>query len=89
MNVFYTAIDTLIQEINCRFKAMDSINEKFSFIWKFNRDSEDKAKHLSECYPKDLNAIDFIEEILHLSNVVHGLFGEVTSFQLLNGIYIH
>ena len=44
-------------------------------------------KQLSENYPKDLNTIDFIEEIRHLGNVYHGLFGEVTSFQLLNGIY--
>ena len=32
VNVFYAALDTLIQEINSRFLAM---NEMFSFIWKF------------------------------------------------------
>ena len=29
MNVFYIAIDTLIQEINSRFEAMKNINEIF------------------------------------------------------------
>ena len=43
VNVFYIAIDTLIQEINSRFEAMKSINEIFSFIWKFNSDSKDKG----------------------------------------------
>ena len=79
--MFYIAIDTLIQEINSRFEAMKSITEMFSFIWKFNSDSEDKANsYVSESYPKVLNTIDFTEEIRHLDNVGHGLFGEVTSF---------
>ena len=43
VNVFYIAIDTLIQEINSRFEASKSTNEMLSFIWKFNSDSEDKA----------------------------------------------
>ena len=43
VNVFYIAIDTLIQEINSRFEAMKSINEIFSFIWKFNSDSKGKG----------------------------------------------
>ena len=33
VNVFYIAIDTLIQEIHSRFEAMSSINEMFSLIW--------------------------------------------------------
>ena len=30
--------------MNNRFEAMNSINEMFSLIWKFNSDSKDKAK---------------------------------------------
>ena len=66
--------------MNNRFEAMNSINEMFSLIWKFNSDSEDKAKRLREHYPKDLNTVDFMEEIQHLGNVGHGVFGEVTYF---------
>ena len=87
VNVFYVALDTLIHEIDSRFAAMNSINEMFSFIWKFENDSEDKAIKLCEHYPTDLNSDDFVEEIRHLSNVGNCLFGEITSFQLLNAIY--
>ncbi|MCY3927482.1 MAG: DUF4371 domain-containing protein [Acidobacteria bacterium] len=87
VNVFYVALDTLIHEIDSRFAAMNSINEMFSFIWKFENDSKDKAIKLCEHYPTDLNSDDFVEEIRHLSNVGNCLFGEITSFQLLNAIY--
>ena len=54
VNVFYVAIDTLIQEINSRFAAMNNINDMFSFIWKFENDSKDRAIKLCEHYPTDL-----------------------------------
>ena len=87
VNVFYVALDTLIQEINSRFVAMNSINEMFSFIWKFENDSKEKAIKLCEHYPIDLNTDDFVEEIRHICNVGNCLFGEMTSYQLLNAIY--
>lgn len=59
----------------------------FSFIWKFKSDSKDKAKELCERYPKDLNTDGIVEEIPHLCNVGHSLFGKIYSFQLLNSIY--
>ena len=44
-------------------------------------DSSDKlCKH----YPKDLNTDGFVEEIQHLCNMGHSVFGEITSIQLLN-----
>ena len=67
VNVFNIALDTLIHEINSRFASMNSINEMFSFIWKFEAqsDSNDKAKKLCshKHYPKDLNTDDFVGEI--------------------------
>ena len=63
VNVFYVALDTLIQEINNRFAAMNNINDTFSFIKKFENDSKDKAIKLCEQYPTDLNKDDFAEEI--------------------------
>ena len=87
VNVFYVALDTLIQEINSRFVAINSINEMFSFIWKFENDSKEKAIKLCEHYPIDLNTDDFVEEIRHICNVGNCLFGEMTSYQLLNAIY--
>ena len=84
MNVL---LDTLIQEINSRFVAMNSINKIFSFIWKFENDSKEKAKKLCEHYPINLNTDDFVEEIRHICNVGNCLFGEMTSYQLLNAIY--
>ena len=48
VNVFYVALDTLIQEINSRFAAMNNINDMFSFIWKFENDRKDKAIKLCE-----------------------------------------
>ena len=59
----------------------------FSFIWKFKNDSKDRAIKLCEHYPTDLNKDDFVEEIRHLCNVGNCLFGDITSFQLLNAIY--
>ena len=57
VDVFYVALDKLIQEINARFQKAEKINNMFSFIWNpSTNDAESgvaKAMELSEFYSAD------------------------------------
>ena len=87
MDVFYVALDKLIQEINTRFQRAEKINNMFSFVWNpSTSDAESsvaKAIELSEFYYCDLNTRDFAEETRHLTRVGMPLFGKVSSLELL------
>ena len=91
VDVFYVALDKLIQEIKTRFQKAEKINNMFSFIWNPSTDDAEssvaKAIKLSEFYSGDLNAGDFSEETRHLASVGIPLFGKVSSLELLNKIY--
>ena len=91
VEVFFTALDKLIEEIRRRSQKAEEINRMFSFIWNRNTDDTDsdvsKAVELSKFYSNDLNADDFCEEIRHLASVGTELFGNVSSLHLLNLIH--
>jgi len=89
--VFYVALDKLIQEIRTRSQKAEKINNMFSFIWNPDTDNIDssivKANELSEFYSGDLNAEDFSEETHHMASIGTTLFRKVSSLELLNMIY--
>ena len=91
VEVFFAALDKLIEEIRRRSQKAEEINRMFSFIWNQNTDDTDsdvsKAVELSKFYSNDLNADDFFEEICHLASVGTELFGNVSSLHLLNLIH--
>ena len=85
VDVFYVALDKLIQEINTRFQKAEKINNMFSFIWNpSTSDAESsvaKTIELSEFYSGDLNTGDFAKETRHLTRVGMPLFGKVSSLE--------
>ena len=88
VEVFYVALDKLMQEITRRSQTVAKIHNIFSFIWNAKGSDEQsnikKAEELSKVYPKDLILSEFVEETRHMSQVQETLFGNVTSIDLLN-----
>ncbi|XP_065683373.1 uncharacterized protein LOC136096139 [Hydra vulgaris] len=89
VNVFNTALDTLIQQIKDRFQAAEKTTNSFSFLWlsEFNSRSsegkeieqpslEEKCKTLAQMYVNDVDEDKLILEVRHLDTLKRAnLFG--------------
>ena len=89
--VFYVVLDSVIGGLTVRFKAAQSISDKFSFMWNYlNIDLdtlEMKAKFLSEEYSADVSE-DIVMDIKQLKSIHYANFGsnQLSPFELLNSI---
>ena len=95
INIFYVALDTLIQQISARHDTTMKLNAMLSFIWNPTAEADlriTKAQELSKSYPKDLKVDEFVEEVRCMGTLCQpgkALFsmGQVTSLQFLNVLY--
>ncbi|XP_047129456.2 zinc finger MYM-type protein 1-like [Hydra vulgaris] len=89
VNVFNTALNTLIQQIKDRFQASEKTTNSFSFLWLSESNSrsseekeneqpslEEKCKTLAQMYVNDVDEDKLILEVRHLDTLKQAnLFG--------------
>ncbi|XP_065681404.1 uncharacterized protein LOC100200648 [Hydra vulgaris] len=89
VNVFNTALDTLIQQIKDKFQAAEKTTNSFSFLWLSESNSrsseekeieqpslEEKCKTLAQMYVNDVDEDKLILEVRHLDTLKRAnLFG--------------
>lgn len=90
INTFLVIIDSVISGISNRFKAMNDLNDTFSFLWQFNELSEENlriaASNFVEKYICDVSE-DLGDELIHLKHVYEANFKDSLSpFDLLSKI---
>ena len=90
-DVFYCLMDSLLQNLKDRYKAVYEIDALFNVLWLCIKMAEEEiqesCKRLSEKYKKDVSDIN--GEVLHLKVVRDSCFGKsaLESIELLNQIY--
>lgn len=90
INTFLVIVDSVIAGISNRFKAMNELNDTFSFLWKFTMLDEenirDTAANFINKYNTDVSS-ELIDEIIHLKHVYKANFDTgLSAFDLLNAI---
>ncbi|XP_041434247.1 zinc finger MYM-type protein 1-like [Xenopus laevis] len=91
VNVFLVTLDTIISDLDQRFKSMEEICNLFAPILKLrklkNEDLEASTKLLVAKYPQDLTD-SLLDELQHLRKVYNETFeGSLGQLELLNCIY--
>ncbi len=89
-NTFLVIIDSVISGISHRFKAINDLNDTFSFLWQFNDMSEEDlriaADKFAEKYSSDVSK-SLGDELIHLKHVYKANFKDsLPPFDLLNTI---
>ena len=91
-NVFYVILDSVIDGLNRRFVSVYEINNRFSFLWNYLRDSEDVIHNACDNFVKfysdyfDVKELE--KELLHLKVIHRANFGDesLDPLSLLNSI---
>lgn len=90
--VFYVLLDCLIGNMTRRFDALNAIEVKFGFFWRYRelnqQDLRQQARSFCETYHGDVS-IDLIEEIIHLKAIHEANLGPdiLPPLQLLNELH--
>lgn len=79
-------------QFTVRFNSVKDISDTFSFLWNYQKMSEEdlkyKAAKLAEKYYNDISCEDFLQEIIHLTMVHNANFGkeQLGALELLNAL---
>ena len=86
-------IDQVIGGLTERFRTMNSICEKFSFLWMYNEMTEEEvcnaATKLGKEYQSDLNSDLLVDGMIRLKTIHEQTFGikSLTPLKLLNELH--
>jgi len=75
-----------------RFSAAKQISDTFSFLWNYQKISEEelkcKAAKLAEEYSKDISKVDLVQEMNHIAMVHNANLGikQLGALELLNAL---
>lgn len=79
-HVFYLLMDHVIGGLTERFRTMNSICKKFSFLWTYNamteEDLSDAAEKLGKEYQSDLNPNLLVDDMIRLKTIHEQTFGK-------------
>ena len=94
-HIFYVVLDNVIAGLTIRFSAAKEISDTFSFLWNYQKISEEemkiKATELGEKYSQDISSEGLVQEINHISMVHTANFGtkQLGALELLNALSEH
>ena len=91
-HIFHVVLDNVIGGLTVRFSAAKQISDTFSFLWNYQKISEEELKHkaakLAEKYSKDVSSEDLVQEMNHITMVHNANFGtkQLGPLELLNAL---
>jgi len=90
-HIFCVILDNVIGGLTVRFSAAKQISDTFSFLWNYQKMSEElkcKAAKLAEEYSKDISKADLVQEMNHITMVHNANFGrkQLGALELLNAL---
>ena len=91
-HIFYVVLDNVIGGLTVRFSAAKQISDTFSFLWNYQKMSEEelkrKAAKLAKKYSKDVSSEDLVQEMNHITMIHNANFGtkQLGALELLNAL---
>ena len=94
-HIFYVVLDNVIGGLTVRFRAAKQISDTFSFLWNYQKLSEEDMKHkaskLVDKYSNDISSDDLVQEMNRITMVHNANFGskQLGALELLNALAEH